>query len=148
MSGVEGRRSSAGLPFSCCSGLAGGGSGSGFALEDGQGLLDDGGELFEVLDQGHEVGVDPGVSGEVEAFGADGALRSRDESFDVGDHGGEAGDEGLLEGLGGLEDAVDAEGEASNGFHFAGEPLTEIRDFDAEFLDDVHKVLAFLCMQK
>ena len=109
--------------------------------------LDDGSKLPEVVDEGDEVGVDLRVGGEVEAVGGDGALGGGDEGLDVGDDGGEAGDEGLLQRLLGLQDGFNAEGEADDGFDFAGEPFAEVRDFDADFLKDVHRVFLFLCMQ-
>ena len=144
----SGRRAGDDLPalsFPCRSRLAGGWSG--FAFEDENGLLDDGSKLPEVVDEGDEVGVDLRVGGEVEAVGGDGALGGGDEGLDVGDDGGEAGDEGLLQRLLGLQDGFNAEGEADDGFDFAGEPFAEVRDFDADFLKDVHRVFLFLCMQ-
>ena len=107
-------------------------------FEEGDGLFDDGGKLFEVVDEGDEVGVDLRVGGEVEAVGGEGALGRCDEGLDVGYDGGEAGDEGLLERLLRLEDLLDAGGEADGGFDGAGEPFAEVRDFDAHFLEDIH----------
>jgi hypothetical protein len=100
----------AGPSVSWCSRLAG--DRSGFAFKDGDRLLDDGRELFEVVDEGHEVGKDLRVGGEVEAFGGDGALGGGDQALDVGDHGGKAGDEGLLQRLLGFQDGLNAESEA------------------------------------
>jgi hypothetical protein len=129
-------------------GLAGSGSGRLLSFEDDDGLLDDGRELAEIVDEGHEVGIDLRVGGEVEAIGGDGVLGGRDEGLHVGDHGGEAGNEGLSQGLLRLQDMLDAEGQADDGFHFAGEPFAEVRNFDPDFLKDVHRLCVFLCMQK
>jgi hypothetical protein len=79
---MDGAGDASPAPFCCSFGL--------FLFEDGDGLFDDWGQLAEVVDEGDEAGVDPGVGGEVETVGGQGALGSGDEGLDVSDDRGEA----------------------------------------------------------